>query len=260
MSSSISLASSTKAEWIKFRSLRSSIYSLITLIGLTVGLGALITFAIAKHYADRGGDLTYDPIASSLAGLFFAQFVVGVMGAMLMTGEYATTSIRTSLAAFPRRTEFIISKVVVLVVTLLIVGEAMVFVSYFIGHMIEASYNVPTASLSNGATWRAVSFGGVELVLLSLLGFGLGLLLRRTAAAIAVFVVVLLVAPILLNILPSSWGEPILRWMPSNLSQGMISLTRDAHTFGPWNCLIILALYAIGLVSLGIVFFNRRDA
>ena len=84
--------------------------------------------------------------------------------------------------------------------------------------------------------------------------------MRKSAAAIVVFVVVLLVLPILASILPKSWGNPILRWLPSELGRGMMSINQASGTFSPFGSTVALSLYALVLVGAGAWLLNSRDA
>src|SRR5690349_9039092 len=95
-----------ESEWIKFRSLRSSWYSLLATIVIVDGLGTLISSLRAhrEHAIGRGGvPIRIDTIEASLRGVFLAQLAIGVLGALIITGEYSTGQIRSSLGAVPRR-------------------------------------------------------------------------------------------------------------------------------------------------------------
>lgn len=252
----VSLHSSVASEWIKFRSVRSTTYSVITMFALSLGIGALIDWGGA-HHPDRADHL--DPLTRSLAGHFFAQFVVGVIGAMIITSEYSTGSIRNTLAAIPRRTLLVISKVIVLVTAIILTTEVLSFSMFLLGQAIFKG-NIATYTLSTPGALRGVILCGVLLSLLALMGFSFGLILRRTPAAISLFVVMILVIPILVQFLPSSWGNPISRYLPNNLGEGMISINQAPGTFSPYVCLMVLALYVAALLAGGTVLFNQRDA
>lgn len=258
----ISLLSSSKSEWIKFRSVRSTLYGIIALISLTVVLGGLIVLLVASNYKTFPTQrrLAFDPFSVSMVGLFFAQFVVGVVGAMFITNEYSTSSIRTSLAAVPRRTMFILSKLVVMAATMIVVCEAIVFLAFIIGQAELANGPAPSLSLGYPGALRAVILAGVYLVLLAGLGFALGLLLRKTPAAIVVFVVTMLIVPILTDILPSNWSGPIQRFLPSDLGTGMMSINQAKGVYPPFGCALILVGYVVALVAIGVYVFNHRDA
>jgi len=260
VSASISLNSSVRSEWIKFRTVRSTLYGMGALVVLTIGIGALVTFAIRSHWHDMSlaSRLTFDPVSTSLAGTLFAQFAVGVIGALFISNEYANHSIRTTLAAVPRRMTFAFSKILVLGVSLLITGEVVCFISFAIGQSILSGVT-PTASLASAGVLRAVISGGLYLTLLTLLGFSLGLILRHTSWAISVFVSLLLVLPLLVFLLPSSWQNSIDKYLPANLGQSMTSTTVADHSFTPWVATSILVAYVVVLLSIGFSLLSQRD-
>ncbi len=124
MSTTPTLVDTTRSEFIKFRTVRATFIGLATFIFLTIGLAVLITLVIKSNWNQRSplDRLAFDPVATSLVGVFFAQFAVGVMGARSITSEYASGAIRTTLAAVPRRVRLVISKVIVLLVTFFIIS------------------------------------------------------------------------------------------------------------------------------------------
>jgi ABC-type transport system involved in multi-copper enzyme maturation permease subunit len=252
----VSLRSSVISEWIKFRSVRSTMYSLATMFVLSLGIGTLIDWGGAHER--HGGD-ALNPLTRSLAGHFFAQFVVGVIGAMIITSEYSTGSIRNSLAAVPRRTLLVFSKIIVLVGVLIVTSEILSFAMFGIGQAIFKGH-IASISLSTPGALRGVLLCGVLLTLLCLMGFSFGLILRRTPAAITLFVVVILIIQILVAFLPHNWGNPISRYLPSTLGEGMLSINQDPGTFAPYGCALILAGYVAALIAIGVYQFNRRDA
>ena len=255
----ISLRSSTRSEWIKFRSVPSTLYSVIAMFVLTLGLGALINLGISHDYQSHSEKI-FDPLATSLFGTFFAQFVVGVIGALIVTNEYTSGSIRNSLAAVPRRVLLIASKLVVLVVVLIAISEIIVFLAFFIGQAILKTGRAPTFTIGSTGVLRGVVLAGVYLVLLGAMGFAFGLLLRKTTAAIVVFVVVQLVVPGLLFLLPTRWGQPILRYMPNELGVGMMTANHAPGTFAPVECTLLLLVYVVALLAIGTALMNSRDA
>jgi hypothetical protein len=72
---------------------------------------------------------------------------------------------------------------------------------------------------------------------------------------------VLLVAPIILQALPSSVGQPILRYMPFTISDAMTSPTTHATSaFSPWVGFAVLVVYALVALGVGGWLLVRRDA
>jgi ABC-2 type transport system permease protein len=261
MASESTLAASTKAEWIKFRTVRSSIMGVAVTVLLTVGLGVLITTLVRTHWSQFSAlrVATFDPVSSSLRGSLFAQFAVGVIGTLFITSEYTSGSIRTTLTAVPNRVRLIASKVIVLFVTVLIVGEFVCFAAFLIGQRIYLGV-VPTASIANGTVLRSVILAGIYLTLLGLFAFALGLIFRQSAAAISVFVSLLLIVPIIGFFFPQSWQNDFMRFEPSTLGVSMQSPFAPSNTFGAWSATLVLLLYVVGTMILALILFQRRDA
>lgn len=274
------LLSTIRSESLKFRTVRSTIYSLATFVILTVGFSTLISLVTKNnwsHIVARGEGANFDPLSRSEVGFFFGQFAIGVVGAIMITSEYASGSIRSTLAAEPRRTRVVLAKVTVLLGVTIVLSELCSFVSFFIGQSIFRGV-VPTASISTGihenlaafgghvisisggTVLRALVLGGLYATLLALLGFGIGLLLRTTAASISVFVVLLLVLSIVVNFLPSNWQSWINPYLPASLGQGMTSVLSAANQFTWLPSTLILSAYCVALITVGTILMNRRDA
>lgn len=261
MNRDISFGSIVRSEWLKFRSVRSSITGVVVTLVLTIGLAALVTSLIRTHWSTTSlaSKATFDPVSSSLVGIILAQFAVGVIGALFVTSEYSSGSIRTTLTAVPRRVELSLAKLFVLVVTLLIVGEVASFASFLLGQSIYSGV-VPTASLSNGPTLHAVIMAGAFLTLLATFAFGLGLIIRHSAATISVFVGTILILPLIFAFFPQSWRDAGQRYLPSELGRAMTSPAPLSHDFGGWTALLVMVLYVAVITAIGIVLFDRRDA
>ncbi len=261
MASDVTLASASRAEWIKFRSVRSTVLGFVVTAVLTLGISALITSVIRGHWTtmDPLSKLTFDPVSTSLGGTLFAQFAVGVIGALFITSEYSSGSIRTTLAAVPQRLRVIAAKAIVLTVSMLIVAEVLSFVTFLMGQAIFAGV-VPTASLATTAVLRSVILAGVYLTLLALLGFALGLILRQSAACITVFTSLLLVVPIIVFLLPQSWQNAFSKYEPSALGRAMMSTAPPSQMFGAGSATVILIIYVAVAGVVGSLLFLRRDA
>jgi hypothetical protein len=143
--------------------------------------------------------------------------------------------------------------------SVLVVGEVASFGSFLLGQAIFSGV-VPTASLSNGPTLRAVIFAGIYLTLLATIAFGLGLIIRHSAACISVFVGILLVLPLIFAFLPQSWRNAGMKFLPGEMGHSMVSPQPVTNDFSAWTALILLIVYGIVLVTVGTTLFNRRDA
>lgn len=251
-----------RSEWTKLRSVRSTVWTLLVTGIVGIGLGAIVTSAQAARWSSRTlvQQATFDPTRSSLAGLLFAQLAIGVLGVLVVSAEYSTGTIRATFSAAPRRPLVLGAKVAVFSVVTLVVGEAVSFVAFFLGQAI-LSGKTPTASLSDPGVVRSVVSGGLYLFALGLLALGLATIIRHTAAAISTFVGLLLILPIIVAALPSSFEADVNRYLPANI--GAVMLTAHYHgtdPFGPWTGFALLCGYAVVALVAGGVLLVRRDA
>lgn len=260
----VSIISVIRSEFLKLRTLRSTWLSFAITAALTIGFGALISYVTKMQFPKMSfyEKATFDPIAISLVGTLFAQFAVGVIGALMITSEFVSGSIRTTLAAVPSRMRVLVAKAAVLKFSVLIVGLICAFAAFLLGQVIMSGPGIPTATLADANTLRAVLLAGLYLMLLSLLGFGLGLIIRQTAGAISVFVSILLVLPLITFLLPSAWRDAIAKFLPSSLGRSMMSAPgaiTEIPLFGPWAATGILVGYVVLLIGIGAYLFEHRD-
>ena len=123
------------SEWTKIRSVRSTIWSLIVLVVVSVGFTALfaaLTTAnwTGPHAATRDATILADPVSSILGtGIGLGQLAICVLGALVMTTEYSTGVIRASLLAVPKRLPMLTAKAVCFAALIFVVGEIVTFVA-----------------------------------------------------------------------------------------------------------------------------------
>lgn len=250
------------AEWTKFISVRSTAWTLAVTAVLGIGLGAVVTSAQSARFDLRGpaARAAFDPTRSSLAGILFAQLAIGVLSVLVVSAEYSTGTIRSTLAATPRRAQVLGAKVVLMSGATLIVGELVSFGAFAIGQAILSGHT-PTASLSDPAALRAVVSGGLYLFALGLLALGLATIIRHTAASISAYVGCLFVLPIIAALLPSSFSDDVTRYLPTQIGAVMISAHFSGDDpFGPWAGFGLLCGYAAIALVAGAIVLERRDA
>jgi ABC-2 type transport system permease protein len=254
------LPQALRSEWTKFWSVRSTVWSLAVTIVAVLAICVLAT-TVATHGPHSHVE---DPARRSLTGFFLAQFAIGVLGVLVMSAEYGTGSIRSTLAAMPRRPVVLAAKVIVFGLVALVVSEALAFGAFFLGQTL-LPVAVGRATLGQPGVARAVIGSGIYLALLGLFALGLGSIIRHTAGAIAAYAGFLLVLPIVVSALPSSIPHAINRYLPQNIGLTVIT-TRDVNNFfsspifGPWAGLAILAGYVVFLLVVGGWLMVHRDA
>lgn len=250
-----------RSEWLKFWSLRSSYYALAaTLLG-EIAFGTLFSAVTASHWtmlspAERAG---FDPTATSLRGFEFAQLIIGVLGVLVVTGEYSTGMIRASMGAAPRRLPVVWAKSIVFAAVALIGGIVGSVVSFYIGQAFLSTQHVST-TLSAPHVLRAVIGTGLYLTVVGLLGVGLGWIIRSTAGAIATVFGILLVLPALGEFLPASWAIHIVPYLPSNAGRAVTELTTHSPELSPWAGFGLFCAYAAAAIVIGAILVRRRDA
>lgn len=250
-----------RSEWTKFWSVRSTMWTLLTVLVLTIGLGALFTWGTESTWEQVPADqrVGFDPTATSLGGLIFAQLAAAVLGAMVITTEYSTGGIRTTLTAVPRRMRVLTAKAIVLGVTTLVVGMLVSFAAFFVGQPILGIADLQT-SIDQPDVLRAVIGGGLYVFACGMFGFALGTLLRHTAGAITIAVALLLVVPPLLGLLPGDWGDAISRYFTSNAGSQIMSVVLSPDALSPWNGYLVFTLWWVVILAVAAWLMNRRDA
>ncbi|MDQ2728313.1 MAG: ABC transporter permease [Actinomycetota bacterium] len=253
------------SEWIKIRTVRSTLVTLILTAVLGIGEGALISLGAGNAYKNHNfGSNVFDPTNISLSGLAnvvgFAQLALVVLGILAVTSEYSTGMIRTSLAAVPRRGRLLAGKAIVFALVALVVGEITGFLAFFIGQVVLSGQSAPHAALGDPNVARAVIGSGLYLALVGLVAVGVGALIRNSAAAISILVAVIIVLPPLSNLLPTSFGRPLREYWPTEAGSQIIAVQRGAHTLGSWAGLGVLAAFAAVVLAAATVTILRRDA
>ncbi len=250
-----------RSEWTKLRSLRSTWWTLLGLVAVTVGFSALVAWGTSNAYGSLSAadKATFDPTSQSLVGVVFGQLAIAVLGALMVTSEYTTGSIRTTLVAVPRRMRVLAAKAVVLVTVGFAVGLVTCFASFFAGQAF-LSGNAVSASLGDPGVLRAVIGGALYMAGSAMFGFALGTLLRHGAAAITAAVAALLVMPNLTFLLPGSWGESIAHWFTANAGYQVMVVTPQPGEPGAWAGYLAFTAQWMVIAIVGAVLMKRRDA
>ena len=245
------------SEWTKFRSLRSTVATLLIAIVVMIGLGAMFAAITANQSAGFGPGAT--AISTSLTGTFFAQLAVGVLGVLLITGEYSTGMIRSSLTVVPSRLPMLWGKLAVFAVTVFLTMLAASFASFLVGQALLGDQL--NASLSDPGALRSVLGAALYLTVAGLTAIALGALLRNTAAAITTFVAVFFLIAPLTQLLPTSLTDHFVQYLPSNAGAVMLDGSFGvAHPLTPWTGFAVMCGYAVVLIGFAAWRLRRVDA
>ena len=246
-----------RSEWTKLRTVPSTAWSLLTAAVLVVGFGAMYsTLRVTRPPADVAA---FDPTAVSLSGVQLAQLAIGVLGVLLVSGEYATGSIRISLAAVPRRLPVLWGKATVFALATLVLFVPATFAAFLVGQSVLSAEHLDT-TLGRPGVARAVLGGALYLAAVGLLGLGLGALFRNTAGATAALFGVLLAPQIVVGFLPETLSDELYRYLPAPAGVAVTQVGQEPSSLGPWAGFGLLCAYVAVLLGLAAWQLRRRDA
>jgi len=259
------LTRTLRSEFTKIRSVRSTYWTLLLVVLAGITWAVANCAGEAAHWAqmapqDRAG---FDPTQASVVGLaLLGQLVIVVLGVLVISSEYSTGMIRTSLTVMPRRAAVYGAKAAVLAAVTLAVAVVTAFAAFFIGQYLLRSTH-EAATLSGPDVARAVLGTALYVTLSGLFAFGLGAILRSTAGAITAAFGLLFLVPQLAKALPSSWYADVERWLPGGDVTNTITSTQVQHNpnlFSAWGEFAVFGAYTAILLIAGLILLRRRDA
>lgn len=257
-----------RAEWIKFRTLRSTAW--------TLAITVVVMAAIALMFAALMSSLSDDPeLAASSGGLMpgvmivtfgysFAQLVVAVLGALTITGEYSTGMIRSTFSAVPTRLPAFAAKSLVLAVVTFVVSALGVVASYLVT-MPFLSGTPLEVDLGAEGTVRALVGAPLYLAAIAVLSVALGAIIRNSAGTIFGLVALLLVVPSILQAIPTDWVRDLAQFLPSTAGERLVigdAMNGMGTEFilSPWQGFAVLVAWVAVVWVAAAFVIKRRDA
>ena len=213
-------------------------------------------------------------IEQSLVGAFLGLILIVVVAAMFFSTEYRRGLIRTTLAAAPRRGAVLAAKAVVIGAVAFGTGLVAAAVSIIVGLPREENQGQVLLTAPALTEVRVVVGTAAMLAVAAILAVALGAILRRSAAAITIAVLVV-VMPFLitaLNVVPASVGAWLLRLTPAAALAIEQSIPRYGqvttvtapvqgyYPLSPYAGFGVLCLWAAAALVLALVLLRRRDA
>jgi ABC-type transport system involved in multi-copper enzyme maturation permease subunit len=250
------------AEWIKIRTMRSTLYVVLGTLAFCTGLAALNGSSAGSDYAamtaaDRA---SFDPLATSLRGYLLAQIALGLTGGLLITAEYGARTIVGTLTSVPHRGRVLAAKALVLVGVALPVGVLVSVAGFLVGQAALAGADAPHLALSDGLAQRGIWGGGLYLALAALFGLAIGTIIRSTTATVTTLFGVMLIVQAFAPALPGALGDWVETYWPPIAGGQIITGYRDPALLGPWAGLAVMAGCVAALLTAAFVVFRRRDA
>ena len=252
------------SEWIKLRTVRSTVWSYVIIVLASFGIAALASgtggYGDLALPAEQQNSLL---LQSSTLGIYFGQLVVGVLGVLVISGEYSTGMIRSTLTAVPKRLPALAAKALVLFVTTVIVGLVASFGSFAIATALLGAQGV-SPDFSDGTLIANLALSAVYLGLAAVFALGVGTILRSSAGGIAATLGAILLLPtifqLIAGITQAQWAADVLPYLIANAGVGIYTPnTSGAGLDQVQNLLVVLVWVAVSLIG-GAVLLKRRDA
>ncbi len=246
-----------RSEWIKFWTVRSTSVTLIAAGLATIAFGMIFSAVADSDAATGPAAFLTNPVDVALGGIGLAEMIIGVVGVLVVAGEYSTGLIRTTFAAVGSRTRVILSKAAVVAASVFAVSIAAAAGAIVFGQAVYAGSEATVALVDT----LDVLFGtAVYLTGVALIGVALGFILRSTAAGIGTLVGAVFIGPNLLSLLPDSITDLFLKYLPSEAGSAMMSQVSTSDQLSTGAAYGVFVAWVIALLGVAAILVQRRDA
>lgn len=247
------------AEWTKFRTMRSTVWTLIATTVVTIALGVSLLIGILQHY-DRMSPAELADVNLAGSGIWYhglqlGQAMLAVLGVLMITSEYATGTIRATLAAIPRRGRVLTAKITTFATLTLVMGAVLAFTMFAVARpfLADHGWQVP---LTDPTALRGVGLAALATMGVALLGVGTGLLIRHTAGAVTTLLVIMLGIPIIGQFVPESW-QTVTRYLVPETAWAMF--TPDGNVLPAGTGATVFAVWVAVVLGAAAITFHSRD-
>jgi ABC-type transport system involved in multi-copper enzyme maturation permease subunit len=251
-----------ESEWTKLRTLRSTRWSLLAAVVAMAALGPAVAAVQMSRWAHLGVEerAHFDAVDAGVGGYHLAQLAIGVLGVLVITGEYSTGMIKSSFMAVPARLPVLWAKIAVFAAVTFALMLVSTLISFYAVQAIVTQHH-QQVTLGSPHALRAVIGTALFLTVLGALAVGLGALVRNTAGGIASFAGLLFVLPGVVALLPASTADAVSPYLPLNAAFAVATSRFDSsHHLAPWAGFAVFAGYALLVVAAAALGLLRRDA
>ena len=258
-----------QSEWIKLRSIRSTVWCYAILVVVTIGMAVLLGAAV-----DNGDSVPQDivngtAVSINTTGVSLTALVVGVLGVLIITGEYGTGQVRSTFTADPGRTGVVLAKATVLALATFVVSVVSTWIGVLVSTGLQAADGAH-AQIGDPSVFMPILGSSVYVTLLALLAYGIGLLVRSSAGGIAITLGILLVLPVILSVVASllqaQWLVDVSKFLPDQAGSQLFAYpyegadaSQDGLTLNGWAGFGVLAAEVVAVGALALTVAKRRD-
>lgn len=253
------VAAVVRSEWTKIRSVRSTGWTLSLAAVVTAGLGVLISLFVNRQFAHMPAaeQIAFDATYTSFAGMAVGQLLMIVFGVLVVSSEYSTGMIRSSLAAVPRRSMLLAAKVAVAGALALLVGLVTAFGSFFLGQSVLGVHRV---RIGDPGVLRAVFGCALYMALIAVFAMGIAAMLRGPLLSLAILMPFFFIVSTVLGRVSAT--RKVAQYLPDQAGQKAMQVVSlaDTRPYGPWSGLLIMAGWVAAALAGGFAVLERRDA
>ncbi|MDI2033666.1 ABC transporter permease [Paenarthrobacter nitroguajacolicus] len=270
-----------KSEWIKLRSLTSTVILLALTLVATVGVGALavlirFTFLdqMIKQAKEAGQPVTAEMLTKSFppgsgfdlynlpnAGIQIGTLVLGSLAVLFISSEYATGMIRSTMNAVPKRIPAFAAKALLLVVISYVITTVAAVLTFLIAMPVFQGLDIDLTWSTEGVMY-SIFTGGLYVAGVALIGLSLGTLLRNSAGGVTVLVAlffVLSIASGFLSLVPGDFWKYVPQYIPSEAGGRFLSIGHTDGVIDPWQGGLIFLGYVLVFLIPAMIVIKKRD-
>jgi ABC-2 type transport system permease protein len=262
--SPVGFGATLASEWTKMVSTRSTYVMLGLALVLSLAMTALLSLAIGTTWNDASPATRadFEPITFSLVGLTFGGIVMTIFGVNMVSGEYSSGMIRTTLTATPKRGRVLAAKIVLIGVVAMIISLVMTFGSLAIGRAVLGAYDIPTFSLGESDVMRVIVASTLTAPLFPLIGATFAFLFRSTATPITLVLALIFLPAMFGAVFPDWWQEHILSLLPGSAADSvMMGHLSDSRMYlDTLPAAIVVVVWLVITIGAAYLTLTRRDA
>ncbi|MFD7610868.1 ABC transporter permease [Streptomyces sp. NPDC059828] len=251
-----------QSEWTKIRTVASTTWTLAAAFLVTVAMSAGICALMAGSMEDQSQAerATFDPTLVSFSGMVLGQLAMVAFGVLVVSTEYSSGMIRTSLAAVPQRATFLFSKIAVAGLLALVVGLATSFLAFWLGQALLGEHGT---SLGEEHVLRAVVGAGLYMALMAVFSMGVAAMLRSSVLSLVILMLFFFLLSGVLTLVP--YAKDVAKYFPDQAGSKIMQVLPDAMNsdpapYGPWGGLGIMVLWVVAVLLGGYAVLKTRDA
>ncbi|WP_144629603.1 ABC transporter permease [Arthrobacter woluwensis] len=271
-----------RSEWIKFWSLRSTIWLLACTAVAAVGVGALSAWIRHTFFqqmfdmaAQHGAKPTAAELQASLppgsgfelynlpnAGLQIAVLVLGSLAVLFLSSEFATGMIRSTMSATPKRLPVFAAKAIILAVVGYVLATVTGVITFLISLAIFSDMPVFNLGWDTEGVLQGVFTGGLYVVAVAIIGLSLAALLKSSAGGVTVLVALLFVldfAGSFMQFIPGDFWKYVPQYLPSQAGGRFLAIGHVDGMLDPGIAGLVLLGWVLLLAIPALIVLKKRD-